>query len=244
MYSRVVKYFLKHLIISIPFNDTTLRFLIPTKWVPQIFRNLDHVLVSCDYFKLAYATPKRGYIVLDIGAFIGFYTIAAAYLVGKEGKVYAVEPNPEAVSLLITNIKLNKANNVRLYPVAISDRNKVLELYIGYYGAVSSIIGEHTSKYGGIERIHKVKGITLSTLLKHIGIIDVLKIDIEGLEDRVLREAKDELWRVRNIVVEIHSDVVNAYDIETLLHEAGFTRLVVYTASDMPEQIIVYGTRA
>lgn len=243
LYSKILKNFLKYLMLSIPFNDEILRFLVSAKWVPQIFRNLDHVLVSCDYFRVMYAIPRRGYTVLDVGAFVGFYTIAASYLVGKEGRVYAIEPNPEAVTLLIANIKLNNVNNVKLYPIAVSNKSGVSELHVGHYGAVSSLISEHTLRYSGIEKVYKVKCITLSTLLRYIGAVDVLKIDIEGLEDQVLREAKEELWRVRSIVVEIHSNIADLHDIESLLYEAGFTKLVMYTTSDMPEQIIVYGIR-
>jgi hypothetical protein len=38
--------------------------------------------------------PKEGEVVIDVGAYIGLYTILAAQAVGPSGKVISIEPNP------------------------------------------------------------------------------------------------------------------------------------------------------
>ena len=55
---------------------------------------------------------KGGYTVLDIGANIGYFTLLAARLVGKKGKVYAFEPEPRNYSMLLRNVTLNEYENV------------------------------------------------------------------------------------------------------------------------------------
>ena len=55
---------------------------------------------------------KEGMTVVDIGAHIGYYTLIAANLAGKKGKVYAFEPEAENYSLLVKNIKVNGYQNI------------------------------------------------------------------------------------------------------------------------------------
>ncbi len=233
----------KYFPLSLPFHSTVLRFAIPIKWSPQIFENLEHVLIECDYFQFPSAVPQHGHKVLDVGAFVGFYTIASAYLVGTHGRVYAIEPNPEALTALYTNIKLNNLSNVVLYPIAISDKHGTCPLYVGRYGAVSSLLPEHTSRYTDIESQRSVKCITMSALLRSVGSVDILKIDVEGAEYSILKEARDELWRARTLVVEVHTHMVDPSDLEHLLYSLGFPFITMYISSDMPEQVIVYATR-
>ncbi len=234
---------LKYFPLSLPFHSTVLRFAIPIKWSPQIFENLQHVLIDCDYFQLPSAIPQHGHKVLDVGAFVGFYTIASAHLVGAHGRVYAIEPNPEALIALYTNIKLNNLSNVVLYPIAISDKHGICTLYAGRYGAVSSLLPEHTSRYTDIETPYSVKCITMSALLRSVGSADVLKIDVEGAEYSILKESRDELWRVKTLIVEVHTHLVDPSDIEHLLYSLGFPSITIYISNDMPEQVIVYATR-
>jgi ubiquinone/menaquinone biosynthesis C-methylase UbiE len=47
---------------------------------------------------------KPGMTILDVGANIGYFTLIAAKLAGKTGKVYAFEPQPENFRLLVRNI--------------------------------------------------------------------------------------------------------------------------------------------
>ena len=58
--------------------------------------------------KIFIKSIKKGNTVFDIGANNGYYTVLASKLVGKNGKVYAFEPDPQSLKLLYKNLKLNK----------------------------------------------------------------------------------------------------------------------------------------
>jgi len=55
---------------------------------------------------------SEGMTVVDLGANIGYYTLLAAKLVGRKGKVFAFEPGPDNFSLLLKNIEANGYDNV------------------------------------------------------------------------------------------------------------------------------------
>ena len=74
---------------------------------------------------------KKGYKVLDIGANIGTHTIILAELVGEEGEVIAIEPDPYNFELLLKNVELNKyEDRVKLIQAAGSNKEETISLYI------------------------------------------------------------------------------------------------------------------
>ncbi|MCG2725697.1 MAG: FkbM family methyltransferase [Elusimicrobia bacterium] len=73
---------------------------------------------------------KKGDIVLDLGAHIGYYTLIFAKLVGNEGKVIAFEPSPNNFALLKKNIGINGYKNVILKQKAVSNKNENIKLYL------------------------------------------------------------------------------------------------------------------
>lgn len=60
--------------------------------------------------------------VLDLGANVGHYTMRMSNLVGRSGRVIAVEPMPDTFALLASNVRLFENANVSLLNVAVSDR--------------------------------------------------------------------------------------------------------------------------
>ena len=58
-------------------------------------------------------------VAYDIGAHVGFYTIMFARLSGKEGRVYAFEPNAINLRYLKTHLDNNNIKNVTILPIAL-----------------------------------------------------------------------------------------------------------------------------
>ncbi len=67
--------------------------------------------------------------VVDIGANVGFVSLAAAGLVGATGKVFAVEPFPSNLQSLRRNLELNPSLPVRVEAVAVAETRGKLCLY-------------------------------------------------------------------------------------------------------------------
>ena len=81
---------------------------------------------------------KKGDIFIDIGAHLGFYSLLAARLVGKEGKVYSFEPTPRTFEFLKENI--STTSNVIVNQVAVLDQEGVISFvdYGSRYGAFNT----------------------------------------------------------------------------------------------------------
>ena len=62
--------------------------------------------------------------ILDVGANIGYYEVMESLLVGDKGQILAIEPSPENYRTLEKNILLNRAENVSLECVAVSNKTE------------------------------------------------------------------------------------------------------------------------
>jgi len=158
--------------------------------------------------KLVQRVLKEGSIFVDVGANVGWFTLLGATIVGDEGKVLAFEPEPRNARLLNESIRMNGANNARLFPSAVSDTDgeKILSL--------SPVPGFHSIKRPvGIERL-VVPSVKLDSVAEQVGLarIDLLKVDVEGAEPEVMIGAHDLLEgaRVRQIALEWNPEAWSA----------------------------------
>lgn len=133
---------------------------------------------------------KKGMTVVDAGANDGYFTRLFSKLVGPEGRVYAFEPDRENYPRLIENTKHLK--NVTVYPYAVSDEDGEATWYhvIGANECHSLLPYDASYPKKNIEE-QKVKVVTLDSIIPEK--IDVLKIDVEGAEDKVFRGMKRHL---------------------------------------------------
>lgn len=166
---------------------------------------------------------KRGWCFIDVGAYVGSYSVLASRMVGEKGVVIAVEPSPYNFKALLLNTKIFK--NVIPLRVAIYNKDKRKRLYYPSSTALSSL----TPCAGKCVNFTEVKCVKLDTLYKEIvkGLfkinkVDAIKIDVEGAEKEVLEGGKEVLNLAKLIIVEIHG-VCKMGEIKTLLNnEYGF----------------------
>ena len=128
--------------------------------------------------------PRKGDIVLDIGAYVGMFTLKAARQVGDAGMVIAIEPNPSNISYLRKNVEALK--NVSVAEEAILNRVEVGKLYIsGVSSQCHSLIYHHKKSID-------VKMNTLDNLAEDLRLpkVDFIKMDIEGAELQALEGAR------------------------------------------------------
>lgn len=132
---------------------------------------------------------RKGDVVIDLGANIGYFTLLAARLVGQQGIVFAFEPEPKNYSYLIKNIELNNYKQATAFQKAVSDKNGKIKLFICGYDS-----GHHTiNRPNGIDAYREGrKGETKEIEIDAVSLndflgekerkIDVIKMDVEGAE--------------------------------------------------------------
>ncbi len=124
---------------------------------------------------------RPGQTFVDLGANVGCISLLAAKIVGPDGLVIAVEPNPMNQQRLYAGIVRNGFTNVRVMPYAVSDRRTTL-----------SITGGTSNTYVVDAMDIEQNGTYAQTLipdedLAYLRSIDMIKMDVEGHESFALR---------------------------------------------------------
>ena len=125
---------------------------------------------------------KPGDHVMDVGANIGLYSLHLSRAVGNQGKVVAVEPDPDNLRLLQTNLEINGCNNVHIFPCAFGTETGSIDLY-----QVDSNRGNLSfADLGNTGKSTKVPVRRGEDALSEIKIQpSVVKMDVEGAEPLV-----------------------------------------------------------
>jgi FkbM family methyltransferase len=151
--------------------------------------------------------PRPGWIVVDVGAHMGFYTVRAAALVGSSGRVIAVEPDPANYAILKRNVQQCNLTNVTAVNAALSDRDGIAQLRIDDWASTGRVLIQNEANSDFQSSACVVKTMRLDTLTRELEIekVDLVKIDVEGAEMLVLKGAKECLEKsTARIVVETH----------------------------------------
>jgi len=200
-------------------------------WSLYLYINLKHpgerLFVTRDHephvVQWALNAVKPGWIVLDIGAFIGFYAVLFGKLVGPEGRVIAFEPIESLKNRILSSSIINNLTNVVVETVAIGCECREVEFWVhedgtGGLGTSSSIRGEAG------KRPTMVKMITIDQYV-HIGAlprVDLIKIDVEGAELDVLLGAQETLKKFRPVVLVEFNSTEDRVRSEKLLRDVGY----------------------
>jgi FkbM family methyltransferase len=165
---------------------------------------------------------RPGDTFVDVGAHIGWFTVAASRRVGGNGTVIACEPYPANAAALKENLAINNAANVRLVEMALGSQSGELSLApAGDSGGISALVWDEG------ERV-KASLTTLDEVAADLPDIDLLKIDVEGWEPHVLRGGSSALRRTRHVLFEINKPALRKAgssedELYELLRDAGFT---------------------
>ncbi|HVG16865.1 MAG TPA: FkbM family methyltransferase [Chitinophagaceae bacterium] len=138
--------------------------------------------------------------VIDIGANVGLSTILFSEQF-PGATVFSLEPDITNYNLLIKNCR-EDIDRGRVVAVHAAIYNKDVDLYLerAEYAYNSSVSEKE-------ERGEHVEGISVETLLNKFKItrVDLLKIDIEGAEEKLFASNYDWLSQVDTIIIEVHS---------------------------------------
>jgi FkbM family methyltransferase len=139
---------------------------------------------------------RKGAVVYDLGANVGFYSLLASTLVGTEGLVCSFEPSPRNLAFLRKHIELNRVSNCRILDVAVSSSDGAAYFSLGSHNAQGHLIGSEA------DHTVKVKTVKLDTLVfsQAAAPPDLVKCDIEGGEYEALKGAERTLRQFSPVI--------------------------------------------
>jgi FkbM family methyltransferase len=166
-------------------------------------------------------TLRPGMTFVDIGANEGLFTLFAARRVGGSGRVIAVEPSDRERRILERNLARNGLGNVTVVPHALAAEPGTAELLIapgrhGLHNTLGNFIYAYEGEIAVVRQTVAVE--TLDGLQERLalGRVDVIKIDVEGAEVKVLTGGRTLLSRSRPILlVEANEDALKCQGTST-----------------------------
>jgi FkbM family methyltransferase len=145
--------------------------------------------------KAALALIRTGDTVADIGANKGAYLYWLQKAVGRDGKVFAFEPQPRLARYLESVRAARDWRHVQIQDCALSDETGIARLHIPGEADSPGASLEAQPPYATASRQCECRTDTLDRLLGGEQRISFLKIDVEGHELNVLRGAQQLLMR-------------------------------------------------
>ncbi len=193
-------------------NDVEIAFATPnyaTRWRVDTFFTKEPDTIEW------IAGFKPDEVLIDIGANVGMYTIWAAMT--RAARVYAFEPESQNYAILYQNIVRNKlSKRVVGYCAALSDETRFSLLYLSEFVTGGSIhtFGEELD-FKLQPRPSAIAQGCIATTLDHLvgaGIVPVpdhIKIDVDGLEHKVLAGCRSVLAdpKVKSVLIEINTNL-------------------------------------
>jgi FkbM family methyltransferase len=148
-----------------------------------------------------------GQTILDVGANVGYTTRFFAKQVGRSGRIHAFEPNPLIFPLLQKNVA--RFQNVEVYNLGLSTADGEIPLFLAgnnhFVGGFSPDYAVRQLAYGTKKSPDSVSAQVVQGdgFLRARGIerLDVVKIDVEGWELRVLSGLESIVSRSRTLVI-------------------------------------------
>lgn len=172
-------------------NDNSLCLYVAGSFEPNEFAFLDEVV-------------RPGMTFIDVGANEGYFTLHAARRVGRNGRVVSVEPSSRERLQLDKNVRRNRLRNVTVVPHALADAAGTARLQIAakLHGGHNTF-GQFAYDDAVAVDTEEVPLETLDALAERLalGRVDVIKIDVEGAELKVLAGGRKLLATSRPILL-------------------------------------------
>lgn len=167
-------------------------------------------MIRREYERFEDFLPHRGDIVFDVGSQYGDYAVICAKLYGA--KVVAFEPIESNIEIMKRNAILNGVEDrIECRNIGISDQKTMTQGNIRF--------DMFLDEPGG----YTVNLDTLDNLCGEIERIDLLKIDVEGFEFKVLSGGIKTISRLKpKIIIETHSSELRK-KCDVLLGSLGYT---------------------
>lgn len=167
--------------------------------------SVKETLIDRFYTKLG-TEIQSDWVVVDIGAAIGEFTIEAALQL-TDGMVHAFEPNPGSINILRQNIRANNLKHVETYNLGVWCESGEIPLHFLNNEPLQAVSG--TGQADNIQAVKEtsIPVITLEQVVEEkVGKkIDLMKLDCEGAEYEILLNQDPKFFKkINRIIMEYH----------------------------------------
>jgi protein O-GlcNAc transferase len=198
-----------------------------------------------DEIKFLRKLVQPGNTVVDIGANYGVYALSLARKVGASGKVWAFEPATETAKLLRESSAANGATWLQVMQQALSDHEGTAWLQMPGQAELNSLVNADSAD--GATQTGPGEAVELTTLDRCLErfnwtAVDLLKIDAEGEEERILKGGAQFFQHLSPLVMfevkagaELHLDLVKKFEqigYQTYRLIPGLDALVPFAADE------------
>ena len=199
-FNKILFYLSKRLkntdIHKIEIQDDLLLFITRKDHIKLAFNGLDRRgaafdILNFDYYekedeKVLFHLLKKNAVILDIGANIGWYSLLFSKRL-PQSKIYAFEPIQETYKNLVTNINLNKSDNIFSFNMGLSEKKGSLTYYYFPEGAVLASEKNLINCPKAKQTICHVNALDTFISAQGLDQLDFIKCDVEGAELSVIK---------------------------------------------------------
>ncbi|HYM92619.1 MAG TPA: FkbM family methyltransferase [Chitinophagaceae bacterium] len=155
-----------------------------------------------------YALSRNNKNILDIGCNIGQSSLLL--MINTNNRIACVDPNPKALSRCAENLIFNNlSDHATFHNYFIGDADNVkIKFYSSFTDSSSSMFKTFIKKVASVVESFEVNQIKADTLCEMINFApDLIKVDVEGAETKVLQGINNILKKKPLIFVEVHSGI-------------------------------------
>lgn len=178
---------------------------------------------------------RPGDVCVDIGANVGYYSVLMSALAGEKGQTIAVEPNPRIAGLLRQTAGLNYPG-FGVAEVALSNETGRTVLHIPDTSFGDASILQRPDRVDASKSKVKVRTIPFDLLMEQMNIsrVDVIKMDVEGVEPLVFEGMKGTIANNPNLRIIIEYSPFLYEDAQGFT-EYLFSQFIVRRIKDVTE---------
>ena len=190
-----------------------------------------NVRVKREYFRhepevSSLLTSLHGRVFIDIGANVGYYSFL---LHNNFELIIAIEPHPKNVRIIQQVKEKYGYHKVNILQRAVSDKDGETKLYLGSHCGGHGLLDIFPySPQEDRHIVHRLKksflpvhATTLDTLLQTLGSADLVKVDVEGAEWKVLEGANKAMHKIKSWLIELH-DLTRKEELENLMKSFNY----------------------
>lgn len=183
------------------------------EWIQKQIYFFGEYILEDTYVKFWNSLLRKGDIVFDIGANIGYYSMLAAKRISPEGRVYSFEPVSSTFACLKENAGMNNFENIILTNAGVSDTKGTTKIYVADITNTGTSSLAMQGNFSGVTE--EVFIITIDEFAEEnrTSRADIIKIDVEGCEYNALKGMKKLLESYKPLVlIEIVDERLKLFD--------------------------------